>query len=286
MYIYLLRNMVNGKIYVGKTVNTPEKRFRQHIDASKQKKTYLHRSISKHGEEHFVVEVLEVVHDKNLLDSKEIYWISKLEPEYNMTTGGEGGNTTVKYTEERKRERSSKSSASVKNMWDSMSEDERKYRMEKTHSKTDYKAHSEKLSISRRRYFANETEEERDIRIEKAKMGAKKIRKKRCSYCDKEVHPGSIQRHEESCLENPDSKNFGKKVEKKVKYIYTLLDENRVIHVTTSFKRFCEQNNLSRYLLMKNLGNVVESVDARTNNANAITVNTFGWCLLRIDDQI
>ena len=40
------------------------------------------------------------------------------------------------------------------------------------------------------------------------------------------------------------------------------------------------------YLLMKNIGKVVDSVDERTNNANAITVNTFGWCLLRIDDLI
>ena len=39
------------------------------------------------------------------------------------------------------------------------------------------------------------------------------------------------------------------------------------------------------YLLMENLGNVVESVGAKTSNANAITMNTFGWCLLSILDH-
>lgn len=285
MYIYLLRNVVNGKTYVGKTIKTPEKRFRQHVLTSKRIKTHLYSSINKHGPEKFVIEVLETVYDKDLLETKEKYWISKLQPEYNMTSGGEGGDTTEKYTEDRMHERSSKISTAVKNMWDSMSEDERKARMEKTHSKTDYKAHSDKLSTSRKRFFANETEEQKAIRIEKAKVGAKKIKKHACSHCNQEVCPGNMQRHEEVCLKNPTSKNFGKKVKKKVKYIYTLLDHNRNIYTTTSFKRFCENNNLSRYLLMKNLGNFVESVDAKTNNANAITLNTLGWCLLSILDH-
>jgi group I intron endonuclease len=286
MYIYLLRNTVNGKTYIGKTTKTPEKRFRQHVESSKQKRTYLQRSINKHGEDKFMIEVLEVVQEKSLLDSKEIYWIAKLEPEYNMTPGGEGGNTTGKYTEERKRERSIKSSASIKKMWDHMSEDERKQRMEKTHSKTDYNSYSEKLSISRRRYFANETEEERNIRIEKAKMGSKKIKSIQCSYCSREIGGGeyNLKRHEQACSKNPSSNTYRPQTKKKQPYIYTIIDPNNITHTTNSFRGFCENHNLSRYLLMKNIGKVVESVDERTNNANAITMNTFGWCLLRVVD--
>lgn len=288
MYIYLLRNTVNEKTYVGKTTKTPEKRFRQHVLASKRIKTHLYNSINKHGEENFVIEVLEVVQDRNLLDYKEKYWIAKLKPEYNMTSGGEGGNTTGKYTEERKRERSTKSSASVKAMWDFMSEDERKRRMEKTHSKTDYNSYSEKLSISRRRYFANETEEQKAIRIEKAKMGAKKVKKHKCSHCSHEIGGGeyNLKRHEKLCSKNPSSNAYGIQTKKKQPYIYTILDPKNNTHITKSFRGFCEKYNLSRYLLMKNIGKVVDSVDERTNNANAITVNTFGWCLLRIDDLI
>ena len=288
MYIYLLRNVVNGKTYVGKTIKTPEKRFRQHVDASKKKRTYLQKSINKHGAENFVVEVLEVVDDENLLDSKEKYWIAKLKPDYNMTSGGEGGNTTLKYTEERRRERSIKSSSSVKKMWDSMSEDDRRKRLEKTHTKTDYSSYSEKLSVSRRKYFSNETEEQKDIRIEKAKIGAKKIKSNKCFYCSRDVGGGeyNLNRHEETCSKNPSSKTYGLETKKKQPYTYTLLDPNNNTYTTNTFRGFCENRNLSRYLLMKNIGKVVDSVDERTNNANAITVNTFGWCLLRIDDLI
>lgn len=233
-----------------------------------------------------MIEVLEVVQDRNLLDYKEKYWIAKLKPEYNMTLGGEGGNTTEKYTEERKRERSSKSSASIKKLWDTMSEDERKQRMEKTHSSTDYGSYSEKLSTSRRRYFVNETEEQKAIRIEKAKIGSKKIENKRCSYCSRDIGGGeyNLRVHEKSCSRNPSSKTYGIQTKKKQPYVYTILDPKNNTHITKSFRGFCEKHNLSRYLLMKNIGRVVDCVGERTNNANAITMNTFGWCLLRIDD--
>jgi group I intron endonuclease len=286
MYIYLIRNIINDKIYIGQTTKTPEKRFRQHVYTSKRLKTQLYNSMNKYGEENFIVEVLEVVQDKSLLDPREIYWIAELEPEYNMTIGGQRSSTTEKYTEERKRERSAKSSASIKKMWDSMSEDERKERMKKTHAKTDYKSHSDKLSVSRRRFFTNETEEQKAIRIEKAKIGAKKTEKIKCHYCDQEIGGGkyNLVKHEEVCSKNPSSKNFGKSTKKKQPYSYTILDPNNTKHITSSFKGFCKTHNLSRYLLMKNIGSVVESVDAKTNNANATTINTFGWCLLRIDD--
>lgn len=224
MYIYLLRNTVNDKTYVGKTARTPEKRFIEHVDASKQKRTYLQKSMSKHGAENFVVEILEAVDDESLLDTKEKYWIAKLNPEYNMTKGGEGGNTTIKYTEERKRERSKKSSASIKKMWESMTEYERKQRMRKTHSKTDYKGYSEKLSVSRKEYFAKETEEQRAIRIEKAKIGAKKVKKNKCAYCSHEIGGGeyNLKQHEAVCSKNPSSKFYGIETKKKTAlYLHT-----------------------------------------------------------------
>jgi group I intron endonuclease len=286
MYIYLLRNVVNGKTYVGKTIKSLDERFARHIRASKRIKTYLYNAINKHGYDNFCVELLEKVSNIEILDEREKYWIEFLRPEYNMTSGGDGGNTTQHYTEKQKRERSAKSSASVKRMWASMNKDERKERMEKTHAKTNYNSHSDKLSVSRRRFFANETEEQKAIRVEKAKLGAKKIEKLKCSYCDREVGGGkyNLESHEEVCSKNPSSRTFGKRTKRKQPYSYTILDPNNTTHVTTTFKGFCETHNLSRYLLMKNIGNVVESVDAKTNNANAITINTFGWCLLRIDD--
>ena len=49
--------------------------------------TYLYRAIRKYGKENFTIEIL----DEEYSNEKEIYWISKLKPEYNMTKGGDGG---------------------------------------------------------------------------------------------------------------------------------------------------------------------------------------------------
>jgi hypothetical protein len=45
----------------------------------------------KYGIENFMIEVLEITEH---LDEREKYWISTLHPQYNMTAGGEGGDTS------------------------------------------------------------------------------------------------------------------------------------------------------------------------------------------------
>lgn len=103
-YIYKITNLINGKIYIGKTTYTIKCRWQQHISASKtnpDKQDYnylLHKAIRKYGENNFSVEALEEVPEGQNLSSREIYWIDfykscVLEEEsngYNMTYGGEG----------------------------------------------------------------------------------------------------------------------------------------------------------------------------------------------------
>jgi len=95
MIIYKTTNKVNGYFYIGKTSKTKEERLRRHFyNASYGVETYFYRAIRKYGKENFIIEELETNIDKNKIDEKEIHHISNLNPKYNMTSGGDGGDTS------------------------------------------------------------------------------------------------------------------------------------------------------------------------------------------------
>ena len=92
MIIYKITNNVNGKFYIGKTVKSAEERFKKHSHNHKKQNTHLYKSMRKHGVENFSIEVVEEV--KQNINERECYWIEKLNPHYNMTSGGDGGDTS------------------------------------------------------------------------------------------------------------------------------------------------------------------------------------------------
>lgn len=95
-YIYCITNEVNQKKYVGKTMFSLEKRWKEHcIDAFKERceKRPLYDAMSKYGIDKFKIELLEEVFDVEALANSEIIWIAKLETYskgYNATIGGDG----------------------------------------------------------------------------------------------------------------------------------------------------------------------------------------------------
>lgn len=91
MIIYKITNLINGKIYVGKTTKTAEERFKRHYYNHKSGNTYLYRSMRKYGFDSFVIETIE---QTNQIDEREKFWITELAPHYNMTKGGDGGDTS------------------------------------------------------------------------------------------------------------------------------------------------------------------------------------------------
>jgi group I intron endonuclease len=94
MFIYLVTNLVNHKTYVGQTTKSVEHRFRHHCySAGGGSNTLLHKAIRKYGVASFQVTILEVVTED--INAREVAWIAKLSPEYNMTKGGEGGDTSA-----------------------------------------------------------------------------------------------------------------------------------------------------------------------------------------------
>jgi group I intron endonuclease len=98
--IYLITNKINNKKYIGKTIKSLSIRFYNHCYASKNgSTTHFHKAIKKYGEDNFIIEELDMC-DTNILGEKEIEWISKLNPEYNQTLGGDGGILGYSHTED------------------------------------------------------------------------------------------------------------------------------------------------------------------------------------------
>lgn len=94
MIIYKIINKINGDFYIGKTTKSKEERLKKHFYTSSYgSKTHLHRSIRKYGISNFIIEELESNIEKEKLNEREQFWINKLNPQYNMTDGGDGGKT-------------------------------------------------------------------------------------------------------------------------------------------------------------------------------------------------
>jgi group I intron endonuclease len=92
MYLYLIRNKINGKVYVGQTKNFVKRKI-NHVNAARSGSEYpLYRSMRKHGIENFEFSILEECSDE-LVNDREKHWVSQYdsyiaEKGYNLTRGG------------------------------------------------------------------------------------------------------------------------------------------------------------------------------------------------------
>lgn len=100
MFIYKITNKINNKIYIGQVYNkTIYDRFKRHIEcASENSRSLVARAIYKYGKENFVIEQIDEASSLEELNQKEIYWIAYYNSTdrnigYNLTNGGDGGNT-------------------------------------------------------------------------------------------------------------------------------------------------------------------------------------------------
>jgi group I intron endonuclease len=78
--VYVIRNTVNGKVYVGSAVKIYDrwKAHRSLLNGGAHHSRTMQRSWDKHGQEAFSFEVLEVVEEKTRLIEREQYWIDFL----------------------------------------------------------------------------------------------------------------------------------------------------------------------------------------------------------------
>lgn len=105
-YIYKVTNKINGKIYIGQTIQSVKDRWYRHCGKSGISKaelnTHFKRAILKYGKENFTIETIEVC-DSTKLNDREKFYISYYNSYingYNSTIGGQGGTKPFKTSEE------------------------------------------------------------------------------------------------------------------------------------------------------------------------------------------
>jgi len=77
MFIYLIQNIINLKVYVGQTIHPIEQRFHRHITDAMNNvlDTHFARAIRKYGPENFVLYLWDTATSQEELTAKEYYWI-------------------------------------------------------------------------------------------------------------------------------------------------------------------------------------------------------------------
>lgn len=96
MIIYLITNNINGKKYIGQTVQSVETRFYQHC-RDKRSGSTVSKAITKYGKDNFTIEIIDTADSFLELNIKEEYWICSLDlvkKGYNSRTGGRDGRHT------------------------------------------------------------------------------------------------------------------------------------------------------------------------------------------------
>ncbi len=104
--IYLITNKINGKLYVGLTIQSIERRWEYHREQDFQNRIKseesLHAAIREFGADNFIIEQIDSGTTKEGLEKKEIEWIKKLNTlipnGYNISTGGTSGGSNSKQT--------------------------------------------------------------------------------------------------------------------------------------------------------------------------------------------
>lgn len=106
--IYKIENQVNGKIYIGQSINIEQRWYnhRNELNGNRHCNRHLQNSWNKHGEKNFKFEIIEECTLDNI-DEKEIYWISYYNSTnifngYNISSGGNASSRGVKLTQEQK----------------------------------------------------------------------------------------------------------------------------------------------------------------------------------------
>jgi len=113
--VYGIFNRINGKLYIGVTKHTANKRWHMHTWASKNKPNsmVISKAISKYGVDSFFVSCLKEFDNYNDALQYEVECIEKYNPEYNTAPGGNTV-TGVKWSSERRE----KTINSLKKSWD------------------------------------------------------------------------------------------------------------------------------------------------------------------------
>lgn len=91
-FIYIIKNTINNKVYIGQTRTSIDQRWKEHIRHASYGDQIINRAMNKYGVTNFYIEVLECCSIEEL-DTREVYYIDKFDSTnkskgYNVSIGG------------------------------------------------------------------------------------------------------------------------------------------------------------------------------------------------------
>lgn len=91
-FIYIIKNTINKKVYIGQTRVSIDIRWKEHLRHAAYGDQVINRAMRKYGKEYFYIELLEECSIEEL-DNREIYYISLFNSTdkkngYNVSIGG------------------------------------------------------------------------------------------------------------------------------------------------------------------------------------------------------
>ena len=90
--IYMIKNIINNKMYIGQTVNSLEERFKQHCNKIGKRKSKFYKALEKYGKDNFIISLIEDKIPYEQINQKEKYYIQKyntVKAGYNTSPGGD-----------------------------------------------------------------------------------------------------------------------------------------------------------------------------------------------------
>ena len=178
-YVYKIENLVNGKTYIGQTIQKPRKREYSHFSMLRRgihKNPHLQNSFNKYTEANFKFTVLNYATDKKTLDQLESKYINKYNSTdkhcgYNCCDGGANG----KLSKETRR-KMSESKMGEKNPNHGLFGEKNPF-FGRTHSVESRKKISEslkgKMAGKKHPFYGKHLSEETKRKISESRMGAK-----------------------------------------------------------------------------------------------------------------
>ena len=89
-FIYIIRNTVNNKVYIGQTKVSVTRRWQEHLRHAKYGDQVINRAMRKYGIDKFYVETLEIC-NIDVIDYREMYYIDL----YDSTNKSKGYNVSI-----------------------------------------------------------------------------------------------------------------------------------------------------------------------------------------------